>query len=132
MVKQYTMLYLQKNRNLLLLLQIKRGKHLQRIKLLIQIQNVIWKMVFIMNLLYEIIKQLSALSVLTQLFYFSGVSDLPLDDGLPSTVTVLDAPDGGKVYLVGTAHFSIQSQEDVSRVRMSLIKYDIYFKTIIN
>ena len=46
----------------------------------------------------------------------SGVSDLPMDDGLPSTVTVLDAPDGGKVYLVGTAHFSIQSQEDVSRV----------------
>ncbi|CAH0627028.1 unnamed protein product [Chrysodeixis includens] len=44
-----------------------------------------------------------------------GVSELP-DDGLPSTVTVLDAPDGGKVYLVGTAHFSIQSQEDVSRV----------------
>ncbi|KAL0892054.1 hypothetical protein ABMA27_015276 [Loxostege sticticalis] len=45
-----------------------------------------------------------------------GVPELPMDDGLPSTVTVLDAPDGGKVYLVGTAHFSIQSQEDVSRV----------------
>ncbi|CAH0407828.1 unnamed protein product [Chilo suppressalis] len=45
-----------------------------------------------------------------------GVPDLPLDEGLPSTVTVLDAPDGGKVYLVGTAHFSLQSQEDVSRV----------------
>ncbi|XP_022836135.1 traB domain-containing protein-like [Spodoptera litura] len=45
-----------------------------------------------------------------------GISELPTDDGLPSTVTVLDAPDGGKVYLVGTAHFSIQSQEDVSRV----------------
>lgn len=44
------------------------------------------------------------------------VPDLPLDDGLPSTVTVLNTPDGGKVYLVGTAHFSIQSQEDVSRV----------------
>ncbi|XP_038210687.1 traB domain-containing protein-like isoform X2 [Zerene cesonia] len=37
-------------------------------------------------------------------------------DGLPNTVTVLDAPNGGKVYLVGTAHFSLQSQEDVSRV----------------
>lgn len=45
-----------------------------------------------------------------------SVPDLPLDDGLPSTVTVLNTPDGGKVYLVGTAHFSIQSQEDVSRV----------------
>ncbi|CAH3818308.1 traB domain-containing protein-like isoform X1 [Pieris brassicae] len=38
------------------------------------------------------------------------------EEGLPNTVTVLDAPNGGKVYLVGTAHFSIQSQEDVSRV----------------
>lgn len=36
---------------------------------------------------------------------------------MPSTVTVLDTPDGGKIYLVGTAHFSIKSQEDVSRVR---------------
>lgn len=47
---------------------------------------------------------------------FSGVPELPLDEGLPSTVTVLNAPDGGKVYLIGTAHFSLQSQEDVSRV----------------
>nr|XP_034824522.1 traB domain-containing protein-like isoform X3 [Maniola hyperantus] len=38
------------------------------------------------------------------------------DNSLPSTVTVLDAPDGGKVYLVGTAHFSLESQEDVSKV----------------
>ncbi|KAG7299725.1 hypothetical protein JYU34_016724 [Plutella xylostella] len=45
-----------------------------------------------------------------------GVPELPLDDGLPSTVTVLDAPHGGRVYLVGTAHFSLQSQDDVSRV----------------
>ncbi|XP_073951569.1 traB domain-containing protein-like [Choristoneura fumiferana] len=45
-----------------------------------------------------------------------GVPDLPMDDGMPSTVTILDAPDGGKVYLVGTAHFSLQSQDDVSRV----------------
>jgi hypothetical protein len=26
-------------------------------------------------------------------------------------------PDGGKVYLVGTAHFSMESQEDVAKVR---------------
>ncbi|XP_041976748.1 traB domain-containing protein-like isoform X2 [Aricia agestis] len=38
------------------------------------------------------------------------------NEGLPSTVTILDAPDGGKVYLVGTAHFSLESQEDVSKV----------------
>ncbi|CAK1581261.1 unnamed protein product [Parnassius mnemosyne] len=38
------------------------------------------------------------------------------NEEMPSTVTVLDTPDGGKVYLVGTAHFSIKSQEDVSRV----------------
>lgn len=33
-----------------------------------------------------------------------------------NTLTVLDAPNGAKVYLVGTAHFSLNSQEDVSRV----------------
>lgn len=38
------------------------------------------------------------------------------NEGLPNTVTILDVPNGGKVYLVGTAHFSLQSQEDVARV----------------
>ncbi|CAH2075395.1 unnamed protein product, partial [Iphiclides podalirius] len=38
------------------------------------------------------------------------------NEEMPSTVTILDTPDGGKIYLVGTAHFSIKSQEDVSRV----------------
>jgi len=32
----------------------------------------------------------------------------------PDTVTVLDGPNGAKVYLVGTAHFSHKSQQDVS------------------
>ncbi|XP_067618292.1 traB domain-containing protein isoform X2 [Eurosta solidaginis] len=35
---------------------------------------------------------------------------------LPSTVTLLDTPFGSKVYLVGTAHFSEESQDDVSYV----------------
>lgn len=35
---------------------------------------------------------------------------------LPDTVKVLTTDEGGKVYLVGTAHFSEQSQEDVSQV----------------
>nr|KAG5711365.1 hypothetical protein BaRGS_006062 [Batillaria attramentaria] len=35
---------------------------------------------------------------------------------LPDTVTMLEAPLGGKVYLVGTAHFSKESQDDVSKV----------------
>lgn len=51
------------------------------------------------------------------LISFLAVPELPKDDGMPETVTVLDAPNGGKVYLVGTAHFSLQSQEDVARVR---------------
>ncbi|XP_072940261.1 traB domain-containing protein-like isoform X1 [Epargyreus clarus] len=38
------------------------------------------------------------------------------ENSLPNTVTILDAPNGGKVYLVGTAHFSLESQEDVSKV----------------
>ncbi|CAH2107191.1 unnamed protein product [Euphydryas editha] len=45
-----------------------------------------------------------------------NAEDQRLEDELPSTVTVLDAPGGGKVYLVGTAHFSLESQEDVSKV----------------
>ena len=34
---------------------------------------------------------------------------------LPDTVTVLETGDGGRVYIVGTAHFSHESQEDVSK-----------------
>lgn len=34
----------------------------------------------------------------------------------PDTVTVLKAPNGSVVYLVGTAHFSVESQEDVAEV----------------
>jgi len=41
-------------------------------------------------------------------------SDSSQNEGLPETVTVLEAPTGGKVYLVGTAHFSEQSQQDVA------------------
>lgn len=38
------------------------------------------------------------------------------EKNLPPTVTVLDTPFGSKVYLVGTAHFSEESQDDVSFV----------------
>uniref|UniRef100_A0A182JZB0 TraB n=1 Tax=Anopheles christyi TaxID=43041 RepID=A0A182JZB0_9DIPT len=38
------------------------------------------------------------------------------DRNLPDTVTLLTKPDGTKVYLVGTAHFSESSQRDVSLV----------------
>lgn len=38
------------------------------------------------------------------------------DDNLPDTVTLLRTSQGTKVYLVGTAHFSIESQDDVSKV----------------
>ncbi|XP_072940262.1 traB domain-containing protein-like isoform X2 [Epargyreus clarus] len=51
----------------------------------------------------------------------AGTSDVAeqgeqAENSLPNTVTILDAPNGGKVYLVGTAHFSLESQEDVSKV----------------
>lgn len=42
---------------------------------------------------------------------------------LPSTVTQLTSKDGVKVYLVGTAHFSHESQEDVAKVKSSSIRY---------
>ncbi|KAL7305342.1 hypothetical protein TKK_0002470 [Trichogramma kaykai] len=37
-------------------------------------------------------------------------------DDLPETVTLLTTKEGGKCYLIGTAHFSIESQNDVSKV----------------
>jgi hypothetical protein len=42
--------------------------------------------------------------------------DPAIDTKLPDTVSLLTTPDGGKVYLVGTAHFSMESQEDVAKV----------------
>lgn len=42
---------------------------------------------------------------------------------LPDTVTVLDGPNGAKVYLVGTAHFSHKSQQDVSEVCDQFISF---------
>lgn len=38
---------------------------------------------------------------------------------LPETVTVLKTDEGCVVYLVGTAHFSLESQEDVAKVSSS-------------
>jgi hypothetical protein len=43
----------------------------------------------------------------------------------PETVTVLKSSNGSVVYLVGTAHFSEESQEDVSQVYHHDIKYKI-------
>ena len=40
---------------------------------------------------------------------------------LPDTVTLLEGPCGAKVYLVGTAHFSEKSQQDVSQVLINFI-----------
>lgn len=42
--------------------------------------------------------------------------DPTIDERLPQTVTLLTTPDGGKLYLIGTAHFSVESQNDVSKV----------------
>lgn len=45
-----------------------------------------------------------------------GKYDPTIDERLPHTVTLLTTPDGGKLYLIGTAHFSVESQNDVSKV----------------
>ncbi|XP_012135956.1 traB domain-containing protein isoform X1 [Megachile rotundata] len=42
--------------------------------------------------------------------------DETIDERLPETVTLLTTPNGGKLYLVGTAHFSVQSQNDVAMI----------------
>lgn len=43
------------------------------------------------------------------------VPPMPAGDW-PVTVTRLISPSGGEVFLVGTAHFSRESQEDVAKV----------------
>ena len=53
---------------------------------------------------------------------------------LPSTVTVLNHISGSKVYLVGTAHFSKESQDDVVQVNFikkpfKTLSYQTYFLT---
>ncbi|KAK9301757.1 hypothetical protein QLX08_005968 [Tetragonisca angustula] len=42
--------------------------------------------------------------------------DASIDERLPETVTLLTTPWGGKLYLVGTAHFSVESQNDVATI----------------
>ena len=48
--------------------------------------------------------------------YPSSYLERDTDLDLPETVTTLTSPDGCKVYLVGTAHFSHTSQDDVAKV----------------
>jgi hypothetical protein len=45
---------------------------------------------------------------------------------LPHTITKLESPSGGQIYLVGTAHFSKESQEDVAKVKNILRKSHEY------
>lgn len=47
----------------------------------------------------------------------SPPSRIPTSVQLPETVSRLDTPFGSSVFLVGTAHFSRESQEDVATVR---------------
>lgn len=46
---------------------------------------------------------------------------------LPSTVTELDAEDGSKVYVVGTAHFSDSSKKDVVKVNTHCVPFSSIF-----
>lgn len=52
---------------------------------------------------------------------------LDIDDDLPSTVTLLRTAEGGKCYLLGTAHFSLESQNDVSKVYILVIVWLYFF-----
>ncbi|XP_020706729.2 traB domain-containing protein isoform X1 [Athalia rosae] len=42
--------------------------------------------------------------------------DPSIDNNLPETVTLLPGSGGSKLYLVGTAHFSLESQNDVAKI----------------
>lgn len=50
-----------------------------------------------------------------------GQYESTIDEKFPETMTLLTTPDGGKLYLVGTAHFSVESQNDVSKVTILFI-----------
>lgn len=50
------------------------------------------------------------------------------DFDLPETVTVLETNHGSKVFVVGTAHFSKESQEDVAKVSNLNFFHLFYFK----
>ena len=74
------------------------------------------------------------------------MTDLQLDSALAEdnkqkqNLLILDAPQGGKVYLIGTAHFSHESQKEVAELikkiqpscvvlelceqRVNILKYD--------
>ena len=53
--------------------------------------------------------------LLTRLFVSFSLFLVQSMSSLPDTVTVLDCPNGSKVYLVGTAHFSKESAIDVQK-----------------
>lgn len=53
------------------------------------------------------------------------------DSDLPSSVVKLDCPNGSKVYLVGTAHFSRESIQDVRRT-ITLIRPEVVLLELCN
>lgn len=47
---------------------------------------------------------------------FLSIKGEDFDNNLPDTVTLIHGENGTKIYLVGTVHFSVESQNDVARV----------------
>ena len=67
-------------------------------------------------------------------FNYSGVPGLRQrveNPVLPSTVSVLETSWGSKIYVVGTAHFSQESRDDVAKVCEICASFDnswiVYF-----
>lgn len=52
------------------------------------------------------------------------------DKNLPHTVTLLRTVDGARVYVVGTGHFSLESQNDVSLVNYYNYYIYLYFVNV--
>lgn len=50
-----------------------------------------------------------------------GIPDGDVDHSLPETAILLTTEWGSKVYIVGTTHFSRESQEDVANVSLFVI-----------
>lgn len=61
-------------------------------------------------------QQLSSTALLTMSQSTSSNPEVEQSMKLPDTVTHIIAKNGVNVYIVGTAHFSQESQEDVAKV----------------
>ena len=85
--------------------------------------------------MFMVFKMFRTTKIANIIFVLTFAADIPYpgvhiqrdpNPELPQTVTALTTENGSKIYIVGTAHFSESSQDDVSKVQHSHSGYKIY------